>query len=310
MPPKRNFESPILASLKKQKLNSPTNLISLVNSANEISSSKSRNLFLSTTTTTTTTMNSTINQSTPILKGTIIFDERRNNMETDENVIQIFDDDKNYNGQMLKDSHEKPDSFIDKPRSSKVSSQNKIKESPSNPSREKIQDSNVKLPKSHKFISPTERLREFPNQSLEVDLNKLRLRCVACKLPIDNKKDNLKKHIASKNHLENLKKLEKLKVDNQSLKQFVQGKTRLAGEGKNVEDEAICFRIKVVTRFLRAGIPLAKVDDLRELLEENSPYKLTDSEHLRPLTKDILAMELKTVKDDIDGTILFLKNHQ
>ena len=39
------------------------------------------------------------------------------------------------------------------------------------------------------------------------------------------------------------------------------------------------YRTRVVDAFLRAGIPLAKVDRLRGLLEENG-LKLTSSTHL------------------------------
>ena len=35
------------------------------------------------------------------------------------------------------------------------------------------------------------------------------------------------------------------------------------------------WRVKVVTTFMKAGVPLAKVDHFRELLEENA-YSLTD----------------------------------
>lgn len=59
-------------------------------------------------------------------------------------------------------------------------------------------------------------------------------------------------------------------------------------------------RVHVVTTFMKAGIPLSKVDNLRELLEENSHY-LTSSAHLRSLVPLILQGEIDELKRVIHG---------
>lgn len=51
---------------------------------------------------------------------------------------------------------------------------------------------------------------------------------------------------------------------------------------------------------MKAGIPLSKVDSLRELLEENS-HSLTDSAHLRSLVPLILQGEIDELQRDIHG---------
>ena len=43
--------------------------------------------------------------------------------------------------------------------------------------------------------------------------------------------------------------------------------------------EECAYRLEVVSEFLKAGIPLGKVDILRSLLEKNS-YRLTGSSNL------------------------------
>jgi len=60
---------------------------------------------------------------------------------------------------------------------------------------------------------------------------------------------------------------------------------QLAGTSVSLAERV--YRVKVVENFLRAGIPLVKVDDLRALLEENG-LKLTHSSHLADCTPLLL----------------------
>ena len=53
--------------------------------------------------------------------------------------------------------------------------------------------------------------------------------------------------------------------------------------GETLPSSTRMYRVNVVTTLLKAGIPLSKVDCLRELLEENA-YSLCDSAHLRSLS--------------------------
>ena len=62
-------------------------------------------------------------------------------------------------------------------------------------------------------------------------------------------------------------------------------------------DTTRVYRVNVVTALLKAGIPLSKLDILRDVLEENA-YSLSDSSHLRCL---ILQNEVKKIKEDIAG---------
>ena len=55
-----------------------------------------------------------------------------------------------------------------------------------------------------------------------------------------------------------------------------------------------------MTSLLKAGIPLIKVDRLRELFEENG-YSLCSSTHLRQLIPFILHDEVETLKQEISG---------
>jgi hypothetical protein len=57
------------------------------------------------------------------------------------------------------------------------------------------------------------------------------------------------------------------------------------------------YRIRVLETFLKAGVPLVKIDDFRSLLEEFSPYSLTSASHMTTYIPGVLeAMRAMTMK--------------
>ena len=60
------------------------------------------------------------------------------------------------------------------------------------------------------------------------------------------------------------------------------------------------FRVKVVSAFLRAGIPLNKVEVFRELLEETG-YRLTDRRNMHDLIPFIHKQEFERIQGEISG---------
>ena len=65
-----------------------------------------------------------------------------------------------------------------------------------------------------------------------------------------------------------------------------------------VESAQRLARIKVVSVFLKAGTPLAKITHFRPLLEEGSA-RVTDESHLRPNIPFIQEMEAARVKAEL-----------
>ena len=65
--------------------------------------------------------------------------------------------------------------------------------------------------------------------------------------------------------------------------------------GEMLPEELRVFRFSVVEAFLSAGIPLRKVDYLRDLLEKNG-YRLTASSALSELIPTVRAMEVMQVR--------------
>lgn len=59
--------------------------------------------------------------------------------------------------------------------------------------------------------------------------------------------------------------------------------------------------MKVVKTFLKAGVPLNKLDIFRELLEEGG-YRLTTSPHMRQIIPFIRKEEEERIRSEIAGT--------
>ena len=70
--------------------------------------------------------------------------------------------------------------------------------------------------------------------------------------------------------------------------------------GENLPEETQVFRVKVVTAFLRAAVPLSKMEHFREIFEE-SAYRLTDRRHMFDLVPFIQKQELAKLRKEIDG---------
>ena len=65
-------------------------------------------------------------------------------------------------------------------------------------------------------------------------------------------------------------------------------------KGETLPASQQVYRVKVVTCFLRAGVPLRKYDHFRELLEENA-LRLTDQRHMSDLIPFILKEEQQEI---------------
>lgn len=60
------------------------------------------------------------------------------------------------------------------------------------------------------------------------------------------------------------------------------------------------YRIRVLTTFMRAGVPLSKLKYFRDILEE-SAMRLTEQSHMLDLVPFILEQERACIKEEIKG---------
>ena len=83
----------------------------------------------------------------------------------------------------------------------------------------------------------------------------------------------------------------------QALQQY-NDESHMRGETLPIEQQV--YRVKVVQKFLRAVVPLNKIQLFRGLLEENA-YRLTDRLYLTDLVPFILKKEQQLIKREIAG---------
>ena len=155
----------------------------------------------------------------------------------------------------------------------------------------------VKAVYEPKSVSPTTRVDQFPGEELTVSNGVLF--CLACREPVSLKKSTVKLHIDSQKH-----KLHKIKMSEKEARQkSIAESLRKYDEqnhpsGETLSDSVRVYMVRVVKSFLKAGIPLSKVDDLRDLLEENA-LSLTGRQHLSEYIPFIRNDEIDLIKSEI-----------
>ena len=121
-------------------------------------------------------------------------------------------------------------------------------------------------------VSPHRRVKEFPDEMLDVSAGKLF--CDACHTVLGLKKSIISDHLSSERHKEGKERREQQELRQQRIMQSWEHYQQrpsgnLAGTGLTgtVPPDQAFRRIQTATAMLKAGIPLAKVDYLRPLLE-------------------------------------------
>ena len=141
-----------------------------------------------------------------------------------------------------------------------------------------------------KNISASEHVNAYPNEHFSVSYKKLF--CCACREDITTKKSS---HIKSQKH----RNSKKLAVKNKEEEDIVKALTKYDSEfhpvSEGLPSSTRVYRIKVVTSM---GIPLSKIDILRDVLEEHA-FALTSSSHLRQLIPFIHQEEVHRIKREI-----------
>ena len=118
-----------------------------------------------------------------------------------------------------------------------------------------------------KRVTPEQRLKEFPDQKLCVSARKLF--CTACREEVALKKSIIELHLKSEKHEIGKGRLtSKEKREQDVVKALGAYDKEVHPVGETLPADQRVFRIKVVSTFLRAGVPLNKIDVFRDVLEE------------------------------------------
>lgn len=186
----------------------------------------------------------------------------------------------------------------------------KLRSATSSPSRKrnppigkkKSSGNTLKDPKVH----PSQRLREFPNEGLEVsDFGKLF--CSACKETLSVKKSTLSSHLKSTKHVESKTKLNSEQPHEEedivtALKKCDESNWQLADDLGSLDDQKV-YQLKVLTAFLRAGVPISKLECFKPFFKENA-LQLTAHRYTSDLLPYVLKEEIAQIKKEIKGRYL------
>ena len=152
-------------------------------------------------------------------------------------------------------------------------------------------------------MSPADRVKEFPGECLEVKNGKLF--CFACCEELSLKKSTVKSHLfAGNKHKASKNSLARKEARERDIASYLtQYHKEEHPAGTSVSMEEHVYRVRVVESFLGAGVPLAKVDGLRSLLEENG-LRLTHSAHLGQYIPPLLQQEKEKLRSELDGAFV------
>ena len=147
-----------------------------------------------------------------------------------------------------------------------------------------------------KNISVNERVSKFPSEFLEYRSG--RLFCGACSEFVSTKLTTIKSHLLTKKHKAGKESRRKLRLKELTIAQALKQESHAHKVGEMLPEEHRAFRVHVVESFLAAGVPLSKLDSLRNILERGG-YSLTTSSAMAELIPTVQQMEMSRVRADL-----------
>ena len=113
------------------------------------------------------------------------------------------------------------------------------------------------------------------------------------------KLSSIKHHIGSVKHKQSKEREAKRKVSDKTLAANLQVYERETNpRGETLSESHKLYRTKVVIAFLKSGIPLQKIDGLREVLEAGR-YRLTDAQGMHDLVPFVCTNEGNKIKEEL-----------
>ncbi len=150
-----------------------------------------------------------------------------------------------------------------------------------------------------KSVVPLQRVGEFPNELLTVSAG--RLFCSACREELSLKTSVIRYHLKSDKHQEGKKRRTKKECRERDIADaLTKHNESTHQEGESLPIDQQVYRVKVASTFLRAAVPISKLDQFRDILQENA-LRLTDRSHMANLIPFILKEEQERIKHEIDG---------
>ena len=150
-----------------------------------------------------------------------------------------------------------------------------------------------------KGVSAAQRAKEFTGEMITVSAGKLF--CSACREELSLKHSIIKGHVQSAKHAQHKKQLaEKRSREHDISKAFKAYEQEVHPSGETLSEDHKLWRVKVVTTFMKAGVPLAEIDHFRELLEEHA-YRLSDRRGMYDLIPFVQSEEQQRIRAELQG---------
>ena len=140
-----------------------------------------------------------------------------------------------------------------------------------------------------KDVSVAERAREFNDEMVTVSCGKLF--CSVCREELSLKRSIIKNHVRSVKDSQRKKQV----ASNKSREREIMDALKVYEQGAHPSGETLpeahkLYRVIVVSTFLKAGVPPAKLEHYRGLLEERA-YRLSDCRGMRDVIPFIRTEE-------------------
>ena len=148
-----------------------------------------------------------------------------------------------------------------------------------------------------------QRVGQFQNETFRVA--KGSLFCSACQHEVKVKTSIIKAHIASAKHIKNKEMLVSQKSSQAIISDFLKNNP-IDREGIHLSEEHKVFRIKTLQAFFRCGIPINKINCMRDFFKEYTPYSLTDRSHMTKLIPTVYKLETERLISVLKGKMLGL----
>ena len=149
-----------------------------------------------------------------------------------------------------------------------------------------------------KTVSVSDRAREFKHEMIVASGGKLF--CSSCWEELSLKLSIIKNHIQSSKHECSKKKVSDGKSRERDISVALSAyEKEVHPSGETLPEAQKVYRV-IVETFLKAGVPLSKIEDFRELLEENA-YRLSDRRGLSDLDAFILGEKKQRTKAELQS---------
>ena len=128
-----------------------------------------------------------------------------------------------------------------------------------------------------------------------------------CHVPLHANKAHTQCHLKSVGHIKGAFALKGELEANKSMSTALElwRKNSPDLEGRTLGSQTDLFRLETVSVFMKCGLPLSKIDGLREYLQKYAKLQLTDESHMRTYVTLVRDIELDRIKKSLKKSNYF-----